>query len=179
MKTKIRLTTQELEKATKWAIDFWNTHNKGKGMNHGANAMYRSERKQFSKCLMGFRAELAVAKALGLEWKPETQTANGPDIGDDIQVKAVSHPKGMLIVRPSDKKYGRLTHRFILVYAAKANEYHIVGWLYGMEAVKDENWTSKGNGRPAAWFVSQDNLKSMDTFNDEVSVMDIIPDAWK
>jgi hypothetical protein len=165
----VKLTEAELDKATDFAIKFWDTNNKYRSMNHGAGKMY-NHRQQFAKCLMGFRSELAVAKFLGIPWNPKVNPSkNSTDLGDDIQVRAVGHPKGELILRHADQKYGRMSHRFVLIHSHKnPREYTVLGWTYGINALaKKEYWQNRDNGRPAAWFIPQGDLFDMDKWEND------------
>ncbi len=79
-----------------------------------------------------------------------------PDVGD-VDVRSSSKPNGALIIRRNDdpnKKY------YLLI--GLNGEYEIKGWLYGIEAMKDQFWTSKDTGRPPVWFVPQEYLTSVD-----------------
>lgn len=163
---RIRLTEKELDRATQFALKFWDAHHRHKDMNHGASKMY-GYRAQVAKCLMGFRAELALAKYLRLNWDPKLESKeNSTDLGDDIQIRAVSNAHADLIIRQADKKYGRMHCRFILIHAHKnPKEYTVLGWTYGINALsKKSYWQDKGNGRPMAWFIPQEDLFSMDTW---------------
>lgn len=163
MEKTVRLTDSELDSATQFALEFWDIHNRSTGMNHDAN-IQMSLRKQFSKCMMGFRAELAVAKFLGLEWKPKLHPVrNSADLGEDIQIRAISNANQEMIIRKADQKFGRMHHRYILVHAHKNPKvYTIIGWTFGINVLsKKEYWTNKGNGRPFAWFIPQEDLYGM------------------
>lgn len=91
---------------------------------------------------------------------------NSTDLGDDIQVRAVGHPNGELILRPADQKYGRMAHRFVLIHAHKnPTKYTVIGWTYGINALaKKSYWQNKDNGRPPAWFIPQEDLFDMATW---------------
>lgn len=105
----------------------------------------------------GACAELACAKALRLYWPGTVGSFHEPDIPPDVQVRWTAHEDGKLIVRADDDN----THKFVLVIGI-APRYHIAGWIYGADA-KQAGWAQAPNGRPAAFFVPQADLRAFNT----------------
>lgn len=107
----------------------------------------------------GYCAEIAVAKALGLNYAPKRQEAGAPDLGTDIQVRWVTDPSYRLIVRETDNP----GHRYILV-TGEAPTYTLEGWILGEDARQLSYLSDPRNGRPPAWFVPKTSLRPMESW---------------
>ena len=104
----------------------------------------------------GACGEVAVAKLLDKFWSPTVNTFGGADIGRSIGVRTRSKAHYDLIVREADDP----NHKYILV-TGRAPKFTVHGYIIGSDARKDD-WVHSYGGRPAAWFVPQSALRSID-----------------
>lgn len=100
----------------------------------------------------GACAELAAAKVLNVYWDGSNETYKEPDIGDFVQVRWAKPHGYSLIVRNADPS----EHAYVLV-TGSCPDYVVHGYLYGEDA-KQDKWIKSPNGRPAAFFVPNENL---------------------
>jgi len=113
----------------------------------------QSASKRLADNVMGYTAELVVAKALGLDWQPEKEySKNSPDVGKYIQVRYSYSDKNRLIVRPHDHD----SHLFVFV-TGKKDKFTIHGCIEGKKA-KQEEWLASPNNRPPAYFIPKEKL---------------------
>jgi hypothetical protein len=103
----------------------------------------------------GAAAEMALSKYLKRYWGGDCNTFKKNDVSD-LQVRSTALQNGSLIIRPEDKE----TDYFVLV-VGRAPQFRVAGYISGKDARKDEWWRSP-NGRPGAWFVPQDKLKTIE-----------------
>lgn len=126
---------------------------KGLKNNHGFNP---SEEEDRQKNINGAAAELAVAKWLNIYFVGSVNTFKEiPDVGR-FEIRHTELDNGSLIVRKPDPD----DRRYILV-TGKLPKLNIRGWLLGADAKKTQ-WCRDYGGRPPAWFVPQNGLKSLD-----------------
>jgi len=97
--------------------------------------------------IRGAFGELVIAKHFGVFW-------NGTigESGDDVRrlhVRMTTRDDGCCVVRPKDPN----DRVFVLVVGTKP-EFYICGWIWGLDAKRD-NWLTPTNGRPPAYFVPQ------------------------
>lgn len=110
----------------------------------------------------GALGELAFAKSRGAYWAG-VGLFRGPDlefVGGQTRIQIRTSPShaGSLIVRTTDDD----GDAFVLV-TGRIPTFRIRGWLYGYEAKKPIHWTDKNTGRPPAWFVPADQLRSIES----------------
>lgn len=115
--------------------------------------------------VLGFKCEIACAKALGL--MPEDNVfdresfaarRNIYDLGGQIEVRGTELLNGRLIVRPDDKDNAPYV---LVIRNSKTREYVVAGWLFGYEA-KNERYLSQTRQGQKMFFVPQDKLYSVD-----------------
>ena len=104
----------------------------------------------------GACAELATAKALGIEWQALVDQGSQPDLMPDIEVRR-TNPS--LIVRPGaypDRKY--------VWVSGWAPHYQVVGWIMGADAMREE-WLTDFNkpNRPKCYCVPRGSLCDLRT----------------
>lgn len=102
----------------------------------------------------GALAEMAAAKALGLQWDDGPWKRVSSDVGS-LQIRSTKYLTGKLIVRPVDSD----EDVFVLVIA-RCPEFELKGWLKGKDA-KRTQFLYNQNGRPPAYFVPQHCLQPM------------------
>tara|TARA_Y100000004_G_C8893650_1_gene403154 strand:- start:497 stop:967 length:471 start_codon:yes stop_codon:yes gene_type:complete len=109
---------------------------------HGANP----ENIAWKADIEGACAELAVAKALGIEWPASVDQGSDPDLWPDIEVRR-TNPS--LIVRPNDYQ----DRKYVWV-SGWAPKYEVVGWILGADAM-NEKWLTDFNkpNRPKCYCV--------------------------
>jgi hypothetical protein len=98
----------------------------------------------------GALSECAMAKHLNVYWSKSSWP--NPDVGN-VEVRTTELDNGSLIIRPIDKddvKYYLLT--------GINGKYTIRGYMYAKNAKQDKYLSSRGNGRPLAYFVPQSDL---------------------
>jgi hypothetical protein len=103
----------------------------------------------------GACGEMAFAKATNRYWSGSVDTFRLADIGTAIQVRTRSNHSWDLLVRPSDAD----DDLFVLV-TGWAPDYQVHGWIAGAAAKRPE-WLKEYGGRPPAYFVPKDKLKSL------------------
>ena len=104
----------------------------------------------------GACAELAVAKALGVEWPASVDQGSDPDIWSDIEVRR-TNPS--LILRPNDHK----DRRYVWV-KGWAPAYEIGGWIKAGDGMRDEWLTDFGkSNRPKCFCVPRERLCKIET----------------
>lgn len=105
--------------------------------------------------VLGARGELAVAKALGLQWDATVNTFhNRGDVGD-IEVRTRTNHSYDLLVRADDAD----DRRFVLVIGID-RVFSIYGWKRGADA-KLKRWIASYGNRPEAYFVPKDRLEPL------------------
>ena len=108
---------------------------------------------------IGALAELKVSQWLGKQDKLTHGTFKGvADCGHDVEVRAVRKEDGKLVYRDNDAS----DRRYILTYVSRSSV-KLLGWLEGYNAV-DRGVRANPGGYKEAWFVSQDQLWDMDSF---------------
>ena len=123
----------------------------------GSAHKYGMTAQGWTEHIEGAAAELAVAKHLGMYWGGSVDTfKNEADLGESIEVRWRSKREWDLIVRPDDHDESL----FVLVVGS-CPVYTVVGAILGSEA-KQEVWMQRHGGRPAAFFVPQKELSSLD-----------------
>jgi len=128
-----------------------------KGLNHSTTYKRTLEERLIEETV-GILGELAVFNFLG-QGKLMINTFHKiADAGKDVECRATHHQNGSLIVRDNDDD----NRRYILV-TVNRNEATLHGWMFGHEAKQKQFERNPNNYRPA-WFVPQDNLHSMGSF---------------
>lgn len=102
-------------------------------------------------------SEMATAKLFGIYWNGSVGTFKEADLGKDIQIRHTVRDDGCLIVRANDKD-----DEIYLLTTGKCPIYSVHGWILGADA-KNERFLKDPNGRGAAWFVPQHELKDIQT----------------
>jgi hypothetical protein len=98
----------------------------------------------------GIAAEIAVAKALGIRYRPNLNGFKAPDVGD-LHVRWTTRSNGPLIIRPGDPD-----GIYVLV-TGQCPTFTIVGWIHSYDAKRPQYWRAP-NGHSGAWFVPQRKL---------------------
>jgi hypothetical protein len=111
----------------------------------------------WSEHIEGACAELALSKHLDIHWDGSVNTFKSqPDVGD-YEVRVTSYSNGRLIVRPQDDDKSV----YVLLIGV-CPTYTIVGCISGLDAKQTKWLTAPDNkGRPEAYFVPRDALKSL------------------
>ena len=99
-------------------------------------------------------AEVAFAKFINKEWIGDVNTFHAPDVDGGWQVRYTDNVKGKLIIRPIDKP--KYNEKFVLVKGLMP-EYEIIGYIVGLDAVKDK-YCFDPNGKGKAYFVPDKDL---------------------
>jgi hypothetical protein len=130
------------------------------------NRRYKESRKQGLKQsiknysveidYLGAWGEIAVAKALGIEFIPTVNTFKAADIGVNLQVRTTDWPNGHLLVKDRDND----DHIYILCRCPRFPKFEIVGWCFGREA-KNPDWLTDFG----AYSVPNNKLRSIETLN--------------
>jgi hypothetical protein len=120
--------------------------------------------------IVGAIGEMAAAKAIGCYWGGDVNTWKKPDLPDHIQVRTRTKPHYQLLVRPDDKEAEIYVH----VIAEMKGRFvpsvcDVRGWAFGSECKKAEHLRSWG-GRPAAYFVPDDILHSIESLGQSRSL---------
>jgi hypothetical protein len=95
-------------------------------------------------------AEIAVAKALGIRYRPKLDGFGAPDVGD-LHVRWTTRSDGPLIIRPGDPD-----GVYVLV-TGQCPTFTVMGWIHSYDAKRPQYWRAP-NGGPGAWFVPQAEL---------------------
>jgi hypothetical protein len=98
----------------------------------------------------GIAAEIAVAKALGIRYRPKLNGFKAPDV-EHLHVRQTAHRDGSLIIRPGDPD-----GIYVLV-TGRCPTFTVVGWIHSSDAKQPHYWRSPDGG-PGAWFVPQRKL---------------------
>jgi hypothetical protein len=119
--------------------------------------------------IQGARAELAVAKAFGLdwtgrvfsnaEWKAWSQ-AGGRDVGM-LEVRSTHYPWGHLPMFEKDHN----DYPYVLVIVHSDSEYEIKGWVWGAEGKRREYWKDPAKSGKAYFNVPQSVLRSVESLD--------------
>jgi hypothetical protein len=108
---------------------------------------------------VGALAELKVSQWLGKKVELTHGTFKDvADVGRDVEVRAVRKEDGKLVIRDNDPT----DRRYILTYVSRCSV-KLLGWLEGYLALEKGVRANPG-GFKEAWFVSQDKLWDMDSF---------------
>jgi hypothetical protein len=108
---------------------------------------------------VGALAELKVSQWLGKKVKLTHGTFKDvADVGRDVEVRAVRKEDGKLVIRDNDPT----DRRYILTYVSRCSV-KLLGWLEGYLALEKGVKANPG-GFKEAWFVSQDKLWDMESF---------------
>jgi hypothetical protein len=100
----------------------------------------------------GALAEMAVAKYTNRFWS--IGDLHDSDVGN-WEVRQTPNPRGDLVIRQRDKDNKKENKKFILV-RGRYGTYDVVGWIKGIDGMKDEYWSDPTNrGRAKAWFVPE------------------------
>jgi len=108
---------------------------------------------------VGALAELKVSQWLGHSVKLTHGTFKDvADCGHDVEVRAVRKQDGKLVYRDNDPS----DRRYILTYVSRSSV-KLLGWLEGYLALERGIRANPG-GYKEAWFVPQDKLWDMESF---------------
>jgi hypothetical protein len=98
----------------------------------------------------GIAAEIAVAKALGIRYRPKLNGFKAPDV-EHLHVRQTAHRDGSLIIRPGDPD-----GIYVLV-TGQCPTFTVMGWIHSSDAKRPQYWRAPDGG-PGAWFVPQRKL---------------------
>ena len=107
----------------------------------------------------GVLAEMAFAKWLNVYYTPKNLDGKRPDVAGN-QVRSTAYAQGHMYFRPNDKENAH--QRFVLAVTHR-NAVFLIGWLMGVECMKDEFWEEADD----AWCVTQGALHDMASFGAE------------
>lgn len=116
----------------------------------------------WSEHIEGACGEMAVSKVLGIYWDGGIDTFKAADISENIQVRTRSSHKYELIIRPNDAD----NDLFVLV-TGKCPNYRIWGFISGKDG-KSRNFLQEHGGRPAAYFVPQNELLPLTLLTEQI-----------
>ena len=97
----------------------------------------------------GAIGEQMTAKHLGVYWSGDIDKIDGAaDVGECYQVRATDLRNGKLITHPKDNG-----HQPFILARILLPDVHLVGWLWGHEAKRQEFWKTENMRYPAfvAW----------------------------
>ena len=114
-----------------------------------------------------FEAEIAVSLYTGLPWNPVVGGFDGPDVGDDVEVKCRERRYAEYLVIAEGR--ARRDRRYVITYGRDPDLW-LAGWLYGEHVLELPVKVfaanqSPGHAAPAEY------LLSMDTFPEVVRVV--------
>jgi hypothetical protein len=98
----------------------------------------------------GIAAEIAVAKALGIRYRPKLNGFKAPDV-EHLHVRQTAHRDGSLIIRPGDPD-----GIYVLV-TGQCPTFTVMGWIHSSDAKRPQYWRAPDGG-PGACFVPQRKL---------------------
>lgn len=131
----------------------------GQGINH-ASTYNRTWLRRLHEEVVGCLAELAMGKFIDRYFIPEVGTFHTkPDCLHDIEVRSTAWENGSLIIRDNDND-----DRRYVCCVVTGKGVHLMGWLYGHEAKKNE-FIRNPNAYRASWFVPQAKLRSIETLD--------------
>jgi hypothetical protein len=94
----------------------------------------------------GIAAEIAVAKALGIPYRPNLNGFKAPDVGD-LHVRWTTRSNGKLVIRPGDPD-----GIYVLV-TGQCPTFTVMGWIHSYDAKQPCYWRWLRYNR--AWFIPQ------------------------
>lgn len=154
---KTTITPEEFLRARAVGLERWDNAERDRRNN---NPTGRRRDWGIEAHIRGALAEFAMAKILGIPWKP---TTSGPDtetgdLPNEIQVKSVMNRDDRLTLyehHPPRFKYLKLY--------VSPKEAQFMGWIYGHEGKLEQYWEEKGKYEPA-YFVPNHKLRSVKSF---------------
>lgn len=136
--------------ATAGLMRQFNAETKGKKPNWGQQSNWNDH-------INGAIYEMVVAKHYKLFW------AGGLKTGDDdvqgLEVRGSAYREARLPLHPTDKD----NSPYIFVVKLSAWKFKICGWVYGKEGKRQELWEDPTGKKRHAYWVPQDQLKSIDS----------------
>ena len=103
----------------------------------------------------GALAELAVARALGLDFIPTINTFHEiADIGEEIEVRWTKGRRGSLLIGDNDEE----TRIFVLV-TGRSPSYLLPGWAYGTDIKSQGNFVTEYKEKHQLWGMPQERLR--------------------
>lgn len=149
----VRLSAEEIESAALVGVRR-NVYN----LAHGRRNRYGHVGLGWDAHIEGACAEFAAAKALGEEWRPQTEELDDDvgDLGAGRQIRSTTRPNGRLIVHEADAD----DHKFLLAIVLLP-DVKLAGWLYGREAKRPEFWADPSKKNRPAFFVPQSALRRL------------------
>ena len=122
----------------------------------------------WTKDLLGATGELAVARALGLQWNGDVNTFHAPDLDGMLQVRATTYEHGSLIHRERDNPDDLYVLAICLsaglppgLDTSRFQVWVVRGWIHGHGARRREWFGDKGTSRDSCWWVPQQALHPM------------------
>jgi hypothetical protein len=114
--------------------------------------------------VLGAKAELAVAKALGRPWEGKffdndtwIEVKDKVHDVEGVEVRSTNHRNGGLLLHPADKD----SSRFVLVVATDDPVFLLAGWCYASDGKTVSNWVELQRGRPC-YRVGQTDLRPIE-----------------
>ena len=133
-----------------------NVHRKRADMR---NDTQRPERNAWTGEIEGAQAELAVAQHLGVFWSGTVGKPGAPHDVGTYQVRCNSSRRwDDTLLRPEDKP-----DRVYISVLSFMPEFHIIGWVWGADGMREE-WLHRGDpDRPPCYFVPRDRIQLLKT----------------
>ena len=148
---KIKITNYDAivaaVEATKHMI---NKHEESRNTDHGGRSR-RGFKARWADTFHGFMGEIAVARALGLEWTPGGRQVSTGDVDNKIEVRTTDHPAGHLLIYNRDAD----NSRFYLV-RGDFPYMDVVGWMVARDAKQKKYW--RDNSDPPCYWVGSSQL---------------------
>jgi hypothetical protein len=107
---------------------------------------------------IGALGEYAVCKHYGLKWNPKTGNFRDLDCGGVYEVRTGGYPNSELVIYPED--YDNVPYVHV---RGSLDRYQLLGWLYGYEGKKPENWKDRWNSGEEHYWIHPDRLNPMET----------------
>jgi len=119
---------------------------------------------RFTRHAIGFAGEYAVSKYLYLK-KPtfDLDTRHGGDVGP-FEVRTTPNINGRLLLNQRD--WPKRDRAFIHVISLKDRWFKIVGWLYGYEVMRPENYFERPQFKEAVYKVENHELRQIEELQD-------------
>lgn len=143
----LTITAEEEKRGTEAGIERHAMHrDRGREFACGFNRKKDNQQAHIDAC----KSELVVARLFDMvdEWVAFTERywELPGDIGNGLQVRSTRHSHGRLLVHKPEER-DKPDHAYILARVHDLPRVHVVGWLWGYEAQKEEYWIDLEPGR--------------------------------
>lgn len=128
---------------------------KDRGGDHGATSG-RGMRERWADGVHGAMAELALSRALHLEWTPGGMTVSHGDVANKIEVRATERATGHLLVYRADP-----SDALFVLMIGHYPTFRVAGCMLASDA-KNERWWRDAD--PGCFWVPQSALYDIDEY---------------